>query len=87
MNRKRVIKLLIKFNSITIYIGVGFAVVGRTALTKGKSKYNLTKPEGELGNWTEMVVVYTSFFFSKVLPGSGMFPTCKFKAVASLALP
>lgn len=63
MNRRRVIKLLIKFNSITIYIGVGFAVVGRTALTKGKSKYNLTKPEGELGTWTEMVVVYTSFFF------------------------
>lgn len=82
------IKLLIKFNSITIYIGVGFAVVGRTALTKGKSKYNLTKPEGELGTWTEMVVVYTFFFFfSKVLLGSGMFPTCKFKAVASLALP
>lgn len=63
------IKPLIKFNSLAVYIGVGFAAVGRNALTKGKSKYDLTKLEGELRTWAEMVVAYTSYSFSKkVLP-------------------
>lgn len=57
------IKPLIKFNSLAIYIGVGFAAVGRNALAKGKSKYDLTKLEGELRTWTEMVLVYTFPFF------------------------
>lgn len=61
--RRRVIKPLIKFNSLAIYIGVGFAAVGRNALAKGKSIYDLIKLEGELTTWAEMVLVYTFFFF------------------------
>lgn len=57
------IKPLIKFNSLAIYIGVGFAAVGRNALAKGKSIYDLIKLEGELTTWAEMVLVYTFFFF------------------------
>lgn len=51
------IKPLIKFSSLAIYIGVGIAAVGRNALAKGKSKYDLTKLEGESKIWTEMVLI------------------------------
>lgn len=56
------IKPLIKFSSLAIYIGVGIAAVGRNALAKGKSKYDLTKLEGESKIWTEMVLICTFFF-------------------------
>lgn len=71
----RVIKPFITFNSLAVYIGLGTAAVGRNALAKGKSKYDLTKLEGESRIWTEMALVYT-FFFSpppkKLLLLSGM---------------
>lgn len=72
MNRRRVIKPLIKFNSLAIYIGVGFAALGRNALAKGTFKYDLTKLDGELRTWTEMVLSLYFFFLNKLLPLSGM---------------
>lgn len=58
-----VIKPLIKFNSLAVYIGLGIAAVGWNAFAKGKSKYDLTKLEGKPRIWTEMVLVYKFFFF------------------------
>lgn len=63
MRAARVIKPLITFNSLAIYIGLGTAAVGRNALAKGKFKYDLTKLEGESRIWTEMVLLYTFFLF------------------------
>lgn len=53
--RKMRTEELIKFNSLAIYIGVGFAAVGRNALAKGKSKYDLTKLEGEAENFGQFI--------------------------------
>lgn len=46
------IKPLIKFNSLAVYIGLGIAAVGWNAFAKGKSKYDLTKLEGKPRIWT-----------------------------------
>jgi len=79
-----VIKPLIKFNSLAIYIGAGFAAVGWNALAKGKSKCDLTKLVGNLDrNGTSLYL----FFFKLTTPSfRNVSPTCRSKAVASLAL-
>lgn len=85
MRAARVIKPLITFNSLAIYIGLGTAAVGRNALAKGKFKYDLTKLEGESRIWTEMVLLYTFFLFFfyqdfSLLCTGRLLPSCQARA-------